>query len=228
MLKVYRRIKRIGLLAAMALALLIAAGSAFAQVSQAQSASPLGNKDAAKVETAVGDLVADAIREATDSNIAFVAASDLKQKNDPIAAGTVTSADIAGLISYPEDPLAKVQLTGKAVRQALEKAISIYPHPNLGFIQVSGISFTFDPKKSTGQRVTSITVGGSPISDTATYTIGMTNSLANGALGYWKVWSKDDVKQRYTETSITQAITNYLRAHSRIDYGNLNRITIVK
>lgn len=193
-----------------------------------QSKSALGNQDAEKAETAVCDLIADAVRAELNTDVAFIAASEVKTKDTPFDIGEISSSDIDALVSYPDDPLAEVSLTGKAVRQALEKAVSIYPQPNLGFLQVSGLEFAYDPSKNIGERVTAVIVGGAPIIDSRTYTVGMTNSMANGALGYWKVWSTDDVKYRHPSKSITKAVENYMAANKTIDYGTLGRIKAAK
>ncbi len=216
----------IAVVAAAALLTGLTAGVTLAEDVIVQSASPLGNKDAGKTETAIGDLVADAVRREARADIAFVAASELKPKDPPIPAGKVSSADVAALVSYSDDPLAVLQITGKSVKQALERSLSIYPQPNLGFLQVSGLSFTANPGAAAGSRVTSVTVGGSPLNDSATYTVAVTNSMANGALGYWKVWTEDQVKERRPDTNIVTAIQSYFKANPKIDYGTLDRITI--
>ena len=206
-----------------------AAGAAYsANAPQTQSASPLGNKDVAKSETALGSLVADATRKLLRTDLAFIAASELKPKEPPIPAGKIATADVQPLVSYPDDSLDVLQLTGKAIRQALEKSVSIYPQPNLGFLQVSGIQFTFDPKKPAGGRVTSIKIGNAALNDTLTYTVAVTHSIANGALGYWKVWEQDRIVSRRANASIVSAVDAYLKATQKIDYTTLDRISVTK
>jgi len=195
---------------------------------QTASASPLGNKDVAKIETAIGDLAADAVRNLLRTDIALIAASELKPKDPPLPAGKVLLSDIEPLASYPDDPLAVLELTGMAVKQALERSVAINPQPNLGFLQVSGLQFTFDPKKPSGERVTSIKVGGSPINDSATYTVAVTNSVANGALGYWKCWDQDKVKARKPDATIVKAVEAFFKANAKIDYSKLDRIAPAK
>ena len=207
------------------LGMLLTGGACFAQAAQTESASPLGNAEPGKKETAIGDLAADAVREALQCNVAFVAASELKPTKTPFPAGTITSSQIAGLISYPNDPLAVLLLDGKTIRQALEKAVSISPQRNLGFLQVSGLRFKFDAKAKPGNRVTSVVLDKTPLNDDYYYTVGVTNSMANGALGYWKVWRKDDIKTKFPDTTIVRAVENYFRAHAKIDYSKLDRIT---
>ena len=209
-------------------AMLISFTTVYAEPVQVQSGSPLSNKDVGKTETAIGDLVTDAVRNALRTDIALISASELKSKDTPLAAGAVKSSDITGLISYPDDPLAVLQIKGSQIRETLEKAVSIYPQPNLGFLQVSGLSFTFDPKKNAGERVTAIRVGSSDIDESGYYTVTVTNSMANGALGYWKIWTKDDVKARFADNSIVKVLEAFLKANPKIDYRSLDRITITK
>lgn len=205
----------------------LAVGVCSAAPVETQSASPLGNADGGKNETAIGSLAADAVREAVSAQIAFVASSELRPKDSPIPAGKVSSAQIAELVTYPSDPLAVLSIQGKVIKKALEKSVSIYPQRNQGFLQVSGLRFTFDPSKPTGSRVTSVTVGSAQLNDNDYYSVGVTSSMANGALGYWKVWNKDsDVRRRLPDQNIVHAVESYFQSHPRIDYGTLNRITI--
>ncbi|MCE5322878.1 5'-nucleotidase C-terminal domain-containing protein [bacterium] len=210
------------------IAVVLAVAACAAVGASTQSKSALGNQDVEKSETAVCDLIADAVRAELNTDIAFIAASEVNAKDTPFEAGEISSSDINALVSYPDDPLAEVSITGKALRQALEKSVSIYPQPNLGFLQVSGLEFTFDPSKDIGERVTSVKVAGAQIIDSRTYTVGMTNSMANGALGYWKIWSSGDVKHRHSDKSIIKAVEDYMTANKTIDYGTLDRIKVVK
>lgn len=225
-----RSITRIStvLVALGALLVLAASPAVYAEDIQVQSASALGNRDPERSETAIGNLVTDAVRRELRTDVAFIAASEMKPKDPPFPAGKISSNEIAGLISYSDDPLAVLQLTGKAIRQAIERSVSIYPQPNLGFLHVSGLRYTIDPERPAGSRVTSILVGSGPVVDDATYTVAMTNSMANGALGYWKVWNESQIKERRPGTSIPGAIESYFRANPRIDYSNLDRLSTAR
>jgi len=196
-----------------------------AQNAEVMSGSALGNANGAKAETPLGDLFADSIRALLVTDAAFVAASEIKPKDPPIPAGKVSLSDVTSLISYPDDSLAVLSLNGKTLKQTLERAVSIYPQPNLGFLQVSGVTFAFDPRKPSGERVLNVTAGGAPVSDDRAYTVAVTNSMANGALGYWKLWTKDDVRARAPEATIAKALAAYFKANPRINYDSLGRIT---
>lgn len=195
---------------------------------EVQSASLLGNRDAGKSETAIGDLVADAIRAALRTDVALVAASELKPLHPPLEAGKVKVTDITALAAYPEDRLAVLSIDGKTLKAALEKSVSIYPQPSLGFLQVSGLRFTLDPSKKQGERVVAGRVGNAALDDGKTYTVGLSMSLAKGALGYWRLWSDDAAKPGPPGITTAKAIENYLAANRKIDYSSLDRITIAR
>jgi len=192
------------------------------------SVSALDNKDAGKGETSIGSLVADAFRAAVRADIAFVAAGDLKRTDDPLPAGKVRSSDVTALLAYPDDRVVVLALDGRRIRQALEIAVSAYPRPSLAFLQVSGMKFTFDPSKPVGSRVVSVMVGKKPLVDDEAYTVAMMSSLADGALGYWKVWSRRNVVSKSDATDCSDAVDSYFRANPKLNYGVLDRIALAK
>lgn len=190
-----------------------------------ETASPLANKDSGKTETSVGNLVADAVRAALNTDVAFVASSELKPGDSSVPAGTVSSAVLAGLVSYADDSLAILELSGATIRAALERSTSIYPQPNMAFLQVSGLQFRFDSSNPPGRRVTSVTINGKQLADGTRYKVGMSSSLASGAVGYWRVWSQNDPKTKIPDTSLIKALELFLRANPKVDYSRLDRIT---
>lgn len=213
-------------LALILMALVVASAAVSAGAASVTSESPLSTAGVGKSEVSLGDLVADALRRVFDAEMAFVSASELKERDVQIPKGKVDASDITPFVAYTDDPIVLMQLTGAKIKQALERSVLIYPQKNLGFLQVSGLRFTFDPSKPQESRVTSVLVGergNTQISDSETYTVAMTSSMANGALGYWKIWSKND-KVRDSSTTIPQAVENFFDGRKSINYSNLNRI----
>lgn len=210
-----------------ALAVMIKAGVAlFAQGAQPDSVFTIGNKDGGKQETTLGDLTTDAMRTALKTDIAFLAASELKVLEPPVPAQNIQPPVLITTISFPDDPLAVLQLTGKQVKAALERGVSLYPQRNLGFLQVAGIKFTFDPKKPNGKRVSAVVVGKEPLDDNRTYTVAVTNSMANGALGYWNVWKAENIVKRVPEQSLKKALNSYLGTSPKLQYKVPSRVML--
>jgi 2',3'-cyclic-nucleotide 2'-phosphodiesterase (5'-nucleotidase family) len=217
----------IALRALVACAILIASPG-YAATAESVSASPLENKDPGTSETAIGSFVADAFRAEMHTDISFVAAGDLKVTSVPLPAGKVQSDQIASLLAYPNDNLAVLALDGRTIREALERSVSGYPRAGLSFLQVSGLKWVFDPARPVGDRVTSISVGEVPIAPEKGYTVAVMSSLADGALGYWKVWSKRNVISRSQSLSGAVAVQMFMTANPKIDYSALNRISVAK
>ncbi len=98
--------------------------------------------------------------------------------------------DLSKLFRFPGDAIVVSKLTGEQVLQALNRSISLYPSPNSGFLQVSGLEVTFDPRGPSELRVVSVTVGGAKLNVSQTYEVAMPISLARGGYGYFSVWDK--------------------------------------
>lgn len=209
--------------------ILVLSSAVWAVSVESTAVSPLDNKNPDKGETSVGCLVADSFRAAMNADLAFVSAGDLKASSAPIVPGKVQSDDLAALLAYPDEPLVVLALDGRKVREALERSVSSFPRPGLSFLQVSGCQVIFDASRADGDRVISLSIGGKPVVNEQAYTVAMPNSLANGALGYWKTWSKRNiVSKEAASVTCTNAIGRYFRANQKLNYAVLNRVTATK
>ena len=65
---------------------------------------------------------------------------------------------------------------------ALENSFNNYPNAD-GFLQVSGISYTFNASTAIGSRLSDIMIDGHKLDDARTYIVATTNILAD-TLGY--------------------------------------------
>jgi len=208
-------------------AALIAAAVGAAPAPPAQT-QILDNQDVGKAETAAGDLVADAFRSAAHTDVAFVSAGDLKSLSSPITPGGIKATDVIALLMYPGDTVVTMALDGGMIGQALETSVAGYSQPRLSFLQVSGVKFTFDPARPAGHRVTGATIGGASIVKEKSYTVAMLNSMAGGALGYWKVWSKRNIVAGTTPVTSAAAVESYLKTNTKPDLTAQGRIKASK
>ena len=192
----------------------------------AQAANSLGPLDLTEdevrtKEVGVGSLVADAIRTSAKTDAAFLPAAVFKKVSIP--AGDVTADALNAALVFADDTITVLELQGSDLRAALERSVSIFPQKNLGFLQVSGIQLLFDPSSPAGKRLTSVKVAGKPIKDDATYRIATSNSLANGALGYWRIWKKEQIRQK-TNVTLGKAVESFVSGNKALDYQKADRI----
>ncbi len=151
-----------------------------------------------KQETALGDLVADAMRARYGAQIAFVPGSRLGaplpsayKAPDALSRATAPFDLVVGDVDaflLPDVESAVVrQLTGQTLWQILEASVARAPAPAPAFLQVSGLSFSYTTKPDAGSRVKTVTLdGGRAIApnDATLYTVVLTETLSRGDLGY--------------------------------------------
>lgn len=176
----------------------------------------LSTKEIGAKESVLGDLVADAIRAATKSDAALVAASCFEETSIP--RGSLTTADILKTLVYKGDNLVVMKLTGSQILRGLEHGLYLYPKFNSAFLQVSGLVVTIVPDGEKEKRVASVKFGGDTLDANKSYRIAMPAPLANGALAYFKVWKKSDI-EKDTGKTLEAAITEYLHDHPTITKG---------
>jgi 5'-nucleotidase/UDP-sugar diphosphatase len=104
-------------------------------------------------ESLLGDLVTDAMRAGTGADVALLNAGTLRLDN-AIRPGPVTNHQLEAVFPFADQTrVVTFRLSGAGVRQILEHGVSRGVLGSGGFLQVSGVSFTFDPKRPSGSRI---------------------------------------------------------------------------
>ena len=134
-------------------------------------------------ETAFGNLLADAMREATGADIALSNGGGIRGDTVYPPGKHLTRKTVLTELPFGNKTVV-LGLTGAQVRDALENGVSRAEHPSGRFPQVSGLAFTFDARRPPGERVTRVTVGGAPLEDDRTYTLATNDFLARGGDDY--------------------------------------------
>lgn len=132
-------------------------------------------------ETNIGNFVADAYRNAAGADIGFVNGGSIRADltYDP---GVLTKRDVLSILPF-NNPIVKVEMTGKVLKQILEHGVA---RSGAGedsepgrFPQVSGIRFEYDTTKPAGSRIVSVTVGGKPLDEAKSYTVATSDFLVS-------------------------------------------------
>ena len=134
-------------------------------------------------ETAFGNLLADAMRAATRSDIALTNGGGIRGDTTYPAGTRITRKQVLTELPFGNKTV-KLRLTGAQVREALENGVSQVERAAGRFPQVSGIAFAFDPRRPAGSRVTRVTVGGAALDPAKRYTLATADFLARGGDGY--------------------------------------------
>lgn len=133
-------------------------------------------------ETNLGNLVTDTMREVLRADLALTNGGGIRAS---IPAGPVTLGDVYSVLPF-DNTLAGVEATGADVLAALEHGVSQYPIDWGGFLQVSGVTFSFNPDNAPGERVdkSSVKVNGEPIELNRVYRVATNDFLAAGGDAY--------------------------------------------
>ncbi|NMB00545.1 MAG: multifunctional 2',3'-cyclic-nucleotide 2'-phosphodiesterase/5'-nucleotidase/3'-nucleotidase [Firmicutes bacterium] len=131
-------------------------------------------------ETNLGNLVADIIRNAVDSDIALTNGGGIRASIHP---GDIKVSDIYTTLPF-DNTLVVVEMQGKDIIEALEHSVRLLPDQNGGFLQVSGITFEVNPGAPAGSRVVNVEIGGVKIDMNRNYIVATNDFLAAGGDGY--------------------------------------------
>jgi 5'-nucleotidase len=164
-------------------------------------------------ETNIGNFIADSYRNAVNADVALVNGGSIRA-DLTYNPGVLTKRDVLSILPF-NNPIVKVEVSGKLLREILEHGVARSAEDNEPgrFPQISGMSFKFDASKPAGNRVTEILVGGKPLDEKKNYTLATSDFLVSrGGDGYTmfknaKILSKAEDAPKDSEV-LEQAIKN--------------------
>jgi 2',3'-cyclic-nucleotide 2'-phosphodiesterase (5'-nucleotidase family) len=195
--------RRVLLASTLLLVPLVIAGTSRRARAENATQKPSATRNIRQAETEAGNLVVDAIREAGKADIALIPAVVFRTSTRPASLSTAEQA--TGVLETPEDTLVVITLKGSVLREVLERSVWFAPQPFAGFLHVSGVRFSYDPKAESGSRLKTVTVGDAPLNPAKTYKVAVPAALATGQQGYQKIWGKD-VASTAVEKTLTVAL----------------------
>ncbi|HEY7612605.1 MAG TPA: bifunctional metallophosphatase/5'-nucleotidase [Gemmatimonadales bacterium] len=117
--------------------------------------APIDARDAVtrNRESAIGGLVADAMRAGTGSEVALINAGAMRL-DDVIPAGPISTYQLESIFLFADETrVVTFPLSGARLRELLEHGVADGNLGKGGFLQVAGISFTFDRARPSGSRL---------------------------------------------------------------------------
>ncbi|OGK11212.1 MAG: hypothetical protein A2Y63_01485, partial [Candidatus Riflebacteria bacterium RBG_13_59_9] len=152
-------------------------------------------------ETNLGNLFADAVRDATGTDVALLDAGGFREglKSGPVTLGDLYHA-------YPgEARIIEGTLGGQQLVDLLSQAAGNVGRD--GFLQVSGVSFGMY-----GRKAYSVTVGGLPLKLDAVYTVALTDRMTEGVEGLTGVYEIRDLRMH--PYLVSEVVEKYLSSRS--------------
>lgn len=170
------------------------------------------NKTCRAGECLIGNLLTDAIRDETGSDIAITNGGGIRADIDE---GEVTVGEVLTVLPFG-NTISTLKLTGAQVAASLEHGVGrVGGKSGTGrFPQVSGVRYEFDSSRDPGSRVKSVEVsdgngGYTAIEDGKMYTVATNNFMRTGGDGY-EIFENDAVEPYDYGRPLEEALIDYM------------------
>ncbi|WP_281281401.1 bifunctional metallophosphatase/5'-nucleotidase [Pseudalkalibacillus caeni] len=128
-------------------------------------------------ETPLGNLIADAQRDAMGTDFAFMNPGGIRANIDE---GTITWGELYTVQPF-NNTLVSMNLTGDQIKQLLEQQ---WRDGSEKILQISGLTYTWDPSADIGDKVVSIKKGENEIEPNEVYSVTVNSFLSSGGDGF--------------------------------------------
>ncbi len=173
-------------------------------------------------ETNLGNLATDALVAYTGADFAITNGGGIRVS---VPAGNVTMGDLVNIFPFG-NTVVTIEVSGKALREAFEQSVSLYPETNGGFLQASAaVKVVFDPAQPVGSRIVSITVNGVEVTDDMVFTVATNDFTAAGGDNYAMLKDCKLVKEYGT---LDEAMIAYFKQVGAVEPAIEGRITVVE
>jgi 5'-nucleotidase/UDP-sugar diphosphatase len=160
------------------------------------------------LESPMGNLVADAMRQQLNGDFAFTNKGGIRSD---IPVGLITPRDVFGVIPF-ENQLVVVSLKGDFVKTLMESKLQ---RPGSG-LYISGGKVVVNPSAPQGQRVVQFDIGGEPLNPDRVYKVITTDYLLQGNSGMDLLATVPETKTTYTGALMRGAVEEYITRNSPI------------
>ncbi len=166
-------------------------------------------------ETAIGNLIADAIREATGADVAITNGGGIRADKQYGAGTKLTRRDIQKELPFGNRTIL-IELTGADIVAALENGVAKVQEGAGQFPQVSNIAFTYDAAKPAGSRVTEVKVAGAPIDLAKSYKLATNDFMGGGGDAYRVFIGKKRLIDENASAFMATQVIDYVAAQKTV------------
>jgi len=177
-------------------------------------------------ESAMGNLIADAIRAATGADVAIMNGGGIRADRTYDAGTVLTRKDILTELPFGNKTVL-TELPGSQILAALENGVSQVEKGAGRFPQVSGMSYAFDPTAEPGARVSEVMVGGAPLDPDAVYRLATNDFILAGGDGYAALGGGKVIIDAGNGNLMANDVIDYIAAAGTVNVGVEGRIRIL-
>ncbi len=175
-------------------------------------------------EAAIGDLIADAMRQSVGADVAITNGGGIRGNKQYPAGTQLTRRDILTELPFGNVTV-MTEITGQQLKEALENGVSQVEDGAGRFPQVSGMKMVVNLKNPKGSRVLSVTVGGKPLDPSATYKVATNDYMLRGGDGYIALKGGKVMIDAEAGKLMANTVIDYIAKMGKVDAKVDGRIT---
>jgi len=175
-------------------------------------------------ETALSNLIADALREDVKADVAIANAGGARG-SQVYPAGPLTRRTLLSIHPFG-NIVCKISVSGRVLLEALTHGVEKLPIASGQFPQLSGMTMRVRTSAPTATRVTDVRVGGQPLDLEKTYTVALPDFVMNGGDGYTMFPGQKVLVDAQSGDLVVTALEKYIAARGTVSPKIEGRITI--
>ena len=176
-------------------------------------------------EAAIGNLIADAMRDLTGAEIAIINGGGIRAGKIYPAGTALTRRDVLAELPFGNRTV-MLEVTGRDIRAALENGLNVPVQGGGRFPQVSGLTIEADMTKPAGSRILSIKADGAPLDDQRTYRVSTNDFMARGGDGYMQFRDARRLLRDDDSPILANEVMVYIRKVGTVKTGVEGRIVL--
>ncbi|HHB81465.1 MAG TPA: bifunctional metallophosphatase/5'-nucleotidase, partial [Aliiroseovarius sp.] len=177
-------------------------------------------------ESAMGNLIADALRWATGADVAIANGGGIRGDRTYDAGTVLTRRDILTELPFGNATVV-TELPGSQLLAAIENGVSQVERGSGRFPQVSGMSYVYDPSAEAGARIQSLMIGAAPLDPNKVYTVATNDYILGGGDGYSALGGGKLVVDAANGNLMANDVMNYIEAMGGVSAAVEGRIKAV-
>ena len=176
-------------------------------------------------EAAIGNVIADAMRDLTGAEVAIVNGGGIRAGKVYPPGTAITRRDVLAEMPFGNRTV-MLEVPGRDLRAALENGLGVLPQGGGRFPQVSGLTIEADMRKPAGSRIVSIKAGGVPLDDARVYRVSTNDFMARGGDGYVQFRNARRLLRDDDSPILANEVMVYIRKIGTLKTGVEGRIVV--
>ncbi|PKP72852.1 MAG: bifunctional metallophosphatase/5'-nucleotidase [Alphaproteobacteria bacterium HGW-Alphaproteobacteria-6] len=177
-------------------------------------------------ESAMGNLIADAIRAATGADLAIANGGGIRADRTYDPGTVLTRRDILTELPFGNATVL-TEIPGSQVLAALENGFSQVENGSGRFPQLSGAEVVYDPTAPAGSRIATLKVGGADLDPDRLYKVAANDFILGGGDGYGALGGGRVLIDAGNGKLMANDVIDYVAAAGKISVGIEGRIRTV-